>query len=451
MAHPAHLAPAGVQRKLLSHPSAWAVPTVVVMLICAIMSMLYLGGSVNPNLHIKGFPVAVVNQDAGTTLPDGTAVDVGESTAQAITSGVDAEQFDVRSLTLEKAQEQMGRGELYGAIVLPADLSSDLIAYAGAAARGETASQPVVEVLTNPRIGAAATATVTRLGESAFSTAETQIGQQLQALVQQTGAAQAAATGSRPAQLSGLAAAALEAPLDVQVNAYQPLPDGTGGGISAFYYVLLLVLAGFTGSMTAGTLIDSRLGFTPTEVGPRFMLLPHSGISRRATLIFKWVVMALIALGVSGLYLAVSQVLDMPVDHPVLLWAFGAAAIFSVATLAQAIQATVGSLGMIVNLFIFIILAMPSAGATIPLEMLPDFFRWLATFEPMHQLYLGTRSILYFDATAESGLIQGFIATAVFTAIGLLVGLAATTFYDRKGLQRRAADPVTASEPGIPR
>jgi YhgE/Pip-like protein len=439
-----HLAARGSQWKLLTHPTAWAVPAVVVMLICTIMSMLYFGGSVNPSRHIKDFPVAVVNQDAGTTLPDGTVVEVGRSTAQAITAGVDAEQFDVRSLTLEQAQEQMSRGELYGAIVLSPDLSSDLVGYASAAARGEAASQPVAEVLTNPRIGSAATTTMTRLGEDALSTAEARIGRQLEALVREMGAAQAAATGTSPAQVSGLAAAALEAPLDIQVNAYKPLPDGTGGGISAFYFVLLLVLAGFTGSMTAGTLIDSRLGFTPTEVGPRFRLLPHSGISRRATLIFKWAVMALIALGVSGLYLAVSQILDMPVDHPVLLWAFGAAAIFSVATLAQAIQAAVGSLGLIVNLFIFIVLAMPSAGATIPIEMLPDFFRWLATFEPMHQLYLGTRSILYFDATAESGLAQGFVAAAVFTTLGLIIGLVATTIYDRKGLHRRAAGPTTA-------
>jgi YhgE/Pip-like protein len=440
-----HHAPVGSQRKLLSHPSAWAVPTVVVIVICAVMSSLYLGGTVDPSSHIEDFPVAVVDQDAGTTLPNGTEVKVGESTAEAITSGADAEQFDVRSLTLEEAQEQMDRGELYGAIVLPADLSSDLLTYAGAAARGDAVSRPVVEVLTNPRIGSAAVATVTALGETALGAADTQIGQQLEGLVQQTSAAQAAATGTSPGQVSGLAATALEAPLDIQVNAYRPLPDGTGAGISAFYYVLLLVLAGFTGSMAAGTLIDSRLGFTPTEVGPRFMLLPHSGISRRTTLVFKWAVMALIALGVSALYLGVSQILDMPVDHPVLLWAFGAAAIFSVAALAQAIQAAVGSIGMIVNLFIFIILAMPSAGATIPLEMLPDFFRWLATFEPMHQLYLGTRSILYFDATAESGLTRGFIATAVFTAIGLILGLVATTIYDRKGLSRRAADPIAAS------
>jgi YhgE/Pip-like protein len=440
-----HLAPTGSQRKLLTHPSVWAVPTIVVMLICAVMSLLYLGGSVNPSLHIRDFPVAIVNQDDGTTLPDGTTVKIGEDTAKAITSGVDAEQFDVRALTLEEAQEQMDTGELYGAIVLPDNLSSDLVTYAGAAARGESAARPVTEVLTNPRIGAAAAATVTRLGESALSTADTQIGEQLAMLVQEMGAAQAAANGDSPAQISDLAAAALAAPLDIQVNAYRPLPDGTGGGISAFYYVLLLVLAGFTGSMTAGTLIDSRLGFTPTEVGPRFMQQPHSGISRRTTLIFKWVVMALIALGVSGIYLAVSHLLDMPIDDPVLLWAFGAAAIFSVAAFAQAIQAIFGSLGMIVNLFIFIILAMPSAGATIPIEMLPDFFRWLATFEPMHQLYVGTRSILYFDATGASGLTQGFIAIAVLTAIGLLIGLVATTIYDRRGLHRRAADSTTAA------
>ncbi|EUA91800.1 conserved transmembrane domain protein [Mycobacterium ulcerans str. Harvey] len=49
---------------------------------------------------------------------------------------------------------------------------------------------------------------------------------------------------------------------------YNPLPNGTGNGLSAFYYALLLLLAGFTGSIVVSTLVDSLLGYVPAEFGP---------------------------------------------------------------------------------------------------------------------------------------------------------------------------------------
>jgi YhgE/Pip-like protein len=437
------------RRSPLLHPMVWALPTVVVLIVAATMAALYLGGILNPTTNITGFPVAVVNEDTGTTLPDGTRVDVGQGAADAIVDGVDPDQYAVQRLTLAEAQEQMDRGDLYGAIVLPADLSTDLVAYGNAAAAGESAEQPAVQVLTSPRVGSAAVGTVTRLGQSALDTVGQQTGEQLTTMVTQMRTAAGVTT-----PLGGLAADAVADPLSVDVVAHNPLPDGTGTGLSAFYYALLLVLAGFTGTIIANTFIDARLGFLPAEFGPFYRLLPHSGASRLATLVTKWVVMGLVALGVSAVYMAVAHGLGMPIDHPAQLWAFGAAAVFSVAVLAQALQAVLGNLGLLLNLFLFIVLALPSAGATMPLEMVPPFFRWLGGFEPMHQIYEGTRSILYFGATADSGLRRGLVAAAAFTVVGLVVGLVGTAAYDRRGLHRTPAptgvhreevrEPVTA-------
>ncbi|MBI9113728.1 YhgE/Pip domain-containing protein [Sanguibacter suaedae] len=422
------------RRSPLLHPMVWALPTVIVLIVAATMAALYLGGILNPTTNISGFPVAVVNEDTGTILPDGTAVDVGQSAADAIVDGVDPDQYAVQRLTLAEAEEQMDRGDLYGAVVLPADLSTDLVAYGNAAAAGESAEQPAVQVLTSPRVGSAAVGTVTRLGRSALDTVGQQTGEQLTAMITQM-----RATAGDTAPLGGLAADAIADPLAVDVVAHNPLPDGTGTGLSAFYYALLLVLAGFTGTIIANTFIDARLGFLPAEFGPFYRLLPHSGASRLATLVTKWVVMGLVALGVSAVYMAVAHALGMPIDHPAQLWAFGAAAVFSVAVLAQALQAVLGNLGLLLNLFLFIVLALPSAGATMPLEMVPPFFRWLGGFEPMHQIYEGTRSILYFGATADSGLRRGLVAAAAFTVVGLVVGLVGTAAYDRRGLHRTPA------------
>jgi ABC-type polysaccharide/polyol phosphate export permease len=105
----------------------------------------------------------------------------------------------------------------------------------------------------------------------------------------------------------------------------------------------------------------------------------------------------------------------------------------------QAINATFGGIGQLVSMFVFIVLALPSSGATIPLQALPDFYRFLARFEPMRQLSDGIRAILYFDARADAGLARAWIMIAVGTVLALLLGWVMTSYYDRKGLRRLVA------------
>ncbi|WOX24611.1 DUF3533 domain-containing protein [Streptomyces solicathayae] len=83
-------------------------------------------------------------------------------------------------------------------------------------------------------------------------------------------------------------------------------------------------------------------------------------------------------------------------------------------------------------------LAIPSAGATIPLQALPDFYRFLAEFEPFRQVVDGVRSILYFGARTDAGLGRAWITTALGFTGSLVLGLALTRLYDRRGLHRSA-------------
>lgn len=97
------------------------------------------------------------------------------------------------------------------------------------------------------------------------------------------------------------------------------------------------------------------------------------------------------------------------------------------------------------NLFIFVILGLPSNGATIPLEAAPSLFGWLAKFEPMHQVFLGARALLYFDGRADAGLSHAVTMTAIGLVIGLLIGGIVTRVYDLRGL-RRIGDPGPAAD-----
>jgi len=414
-------------RSPFSRIGLWLAPTVVVAVLMSALAAAYLGGSLNSSDNIADFPIAIVNDDTGATLPDGSTMEAGDQVTEGIVAGIDDTQFDLSQLTLAEAEAQMNTGELYGTIVIPSTFSEDLLAWAiGAVAPGDEVEQPGVKMLTNQRAGTAAATIAGTAGTAALAAADTELGTQLTALVAQL----QQATGSTT-PLTSTASAALSQPLAISVEHFRPLPAGTGNGLSAFYYALLLVLAGFTGSLAANTLIDSRLGFLPTEFGPLYRLEKNSGASRRATLLAKWGVGALTALVVSTLYVSIAAALGMPIDDPWRAWAFGAAMIFGVSVVVQAINALVGNAGMLINMLVFIVLGLPSAGGTLPIEATPPFFRWLSTFEPLHQVYLGTRSVLYFDGTWESGLGRALTAAAIMTIVGLVVGLIGVSLYDR--------------------
>jgi uncharacterized phage infection (PIP) family protein YhgE len=210
--------------------------------------------------------------------------------------------------------------------------------------------------------------------------------------------------------------------------------------LSAFYFALLLLLAGFTGAIVVSSLVDSMLGYVPAEMGPVYRFAEQVNISRFRTLLLKWGFMVILAPLVSAAYIGIGAALGMPVPHGWALWLFGVFTIAAVGITATSLIAVLGSMGLLVNLFIFVMLGLPSNGATIPLQAAPPVFTWLAKFEPMHQVFLGVRALVYFDGRADAGLTHAVVMTAIGLVIGLLIGGIVTRIYDRKGLRRIHAE-----------
>jgi uncharacterized phage infection (PIP) family protein YhgE len=236
-------------------------------------------------------------------------------------------------------------------------------------------------------------------------------------------------------------------PIQVESAVHNALPDGTGNGLSAFYYALLLLLAGFTGSFVVSMLVDSMLGFLPAEFGPVYRFAEQVKISRLRTLLIKWALMVVLALLTSGGYMLIAAQLGMPIQHTLPLWLFGAFAIAAVGIMSTSLIAVLGALGLLVSMFVFVILGLPSAGATVPLQVAPPLFGWLAKFEPMHQVFLGTRALLYLDGQADAGLSQALTMSAIGLLIGLLLGGIVTGIYDRRGYHRIPPGLETTAPP----
>jgi YhgE/Pip-like protein len=396
----------------------WAAPIVVTLALMSALAALYLGGILNPTTNLRHFPIAVVNEDAGPT---------GQQIVDGLVAGLDKNKFDVRVLTHDEAKRQLDRAEVYGEAVIPPTFSTKLREFAESAVTTERAERPAITISTNPRAGTLGSSIAGQTLTQAFAVANTKVGQRVTADV-------AAQTDNAP--LTGASALGLANPIDIKSTVYNPMPNGTGNGLSAFYYALLLLLAGFTGSIVVSTLVDSMLGYVPAEFGPVYRFAEQVSISRFRTLLVKWGVMVVLALLTSAVYMAIAHGLGMPISLGWQLWGYGVFAITAVGVTSSSLIAVLGSMGLLFSMLVFVILGLPSAGATVPLEAVPPFFRWLSEFEPMHQVFLGVRSLLYLNGHGDAGLSQALTMTAIGLVIGLLVGGIITQIYDRKGFHR---------------
>ncbi|WP_062991412.1 YhgE/Pip domain-containing protein [Nocardia anaemiae] len=416
-----------------SRVRVWLAPAIVVSLLMALLATMYLAYVVDPAKHLHGFPIALVDQDSGDVI-GGKPTNVGKQISDALVRQTPSDKIDLRVLGISEAQQQLNSGNVYGAIVIPSDFTKRLGIFAAASVVPGDVTQPIITVYTNPRTGSFSPQVVQTVAGNALTQANQTVGKQLTETVQ----TQLQSSGSAP-ELVGLSRLMLAKPIDVVLTPFHPLPSGTGGGLTAFFYTMMVLLAGFTGAMVINGMVDSSLGFAPTEFGPWYVHYPPTPISRLGTLLLKWGVITGTAPVVAGIFMAVGHWLGMPIERPLLLFLYSTLAIIAVGVTALSIVSALGTAGLLVNLILFIVLGLPSSGGTIPIEAIPKSVAWLADFEPMHQVYLGIRAILYFDADGSAGLSRAIWMTLLGLVIGLVLGGVVTRYYDRKELHRAPA------------
>ncbi|MGW1718109.1 DUF3533 domain-containing protein [Streptomyces sp. NPDC002156] len=408
---------------LLVRPKLWLLPTVLTGLLALLLSLLYMGGIVSPNRDLHDLPIGIVNADRGEPL-SGQQENLGAQIVRAVTTDTsNGDKAEWRELSLAKAQDELDSGKLYGALVVPDGFTASVAALTGTSAT----ARPALTVLTNPGKGSLGSSLASQITTAAAHQASQNIGKQLTA-----SATQADAT----------AKLLLADPVAVTTQVGHPIGTNSGLGLSTFYYTLLLVLAGFMGGNVISNAVDTSLGYADNEIGPWHTRRPTVPVDRTQTLLLKMGMTAGITLlSVSLVMLATVGILDMDAGHLPLLWLYSYCATLAVGLGVQAINAAFGGIGQLVSMFVFIVLGLPSSGATVPLQAVPDFYRFLSAFEPMRQLGDGVRAILYFDARGDAGLTRAWIMIAIGTALALLFGFAMTRYYDRKGLERLTPQP----------
>ncbi|MEV6658445.1 YhgE/Pip domain-containing protein [Nocardia fluminea] len=412
-------------------------PTTVLAIVLSLLGVMYLAYISDPEGNLHDFPIVLVNQDVGDTIETNgrtEQVNFGKQVADALVAGVPADQVDMRVVGISESDRLMRTAQIYGAIIIPSDFSKRLgILGVGSVVGGEI-ERPVITVQTNSGMGPYSAGIVTRIGARAMTEVNEQVGRQLSDRVRDTLAA--TPEGAQAPQLSGAAQLTLAQPIHVLEQDWRPLGAGSGLGLTAFFYALLILMAGVVGAMVVHTMVDAQLGFQPTEYGPWYVHYPPTPISRFHTLLIKWGVMIVVAVVAALIYLIVAKALGVSGHHPMQLFLFSLLALIAVGLTCMASLAAFGTAGLLINLAVFVILGLPSSSGTVPIQATPAYIAWLAEFEPMHQVYLGMRSILYFESDYAAGLGRGIWMSLLGLLLALVGGVVITKYYDYKGLHR---------------
>jgi len=413
-------------RDVLRVRTIWTIPTVTASIVVAVMTALYIASVVNPLAHLQGLPAAVVNQDRGATIGS-QHLDVGQQVQAGLLSNRAVSHWlHLEVSSLPQAERALDRGALYAVVVIPPDLTTNLLSVS--VLNSAHAAAPQIQILTNERAGTVGVQLATGILQPALAAGSHQIGQRLTALVP-SGA------------LTGATKVVLADPLKVTTAQYHPLPASTALGLSAFYLALLTLMCGFLGATIANSVVDSGLGYATTETGPRWRQRQPVPINRWQTLLIKWaIVVALTAVLTAVVLLVATGAFGMDAPYPATLWLFTWLCAASVGVGTIVLFAVFGTFGQLLGLLIFVYAGLASAGGTVPVEALPAFFRTISNIEPLRQVLAGTRSIMYFNARADAGLTRGAVAAGLGLLFWLATGTVIVKWYDRKRFYRLAPD-----------
>lgn len=411
--------------RVLRAKPLWIANGVITGVLALLFTVFYVGANIDPVDHMRNLPVGLVNADKGAAV-GGKQVNLGAGITESIKkSTASGDKIDWKVMDEKEMRKELGKGKLYGALVVPADFTSATTALTSAATAGDP-TRPTLTVLTNQSAGSVGSSLARTATTQAAEGASLQVGKELTSQI-----------GTGQAKLPAAARVLLADPAAVTVEDGHPLDSHSGLGLTAFYYALVLVVCGMLSANVISGQVDHALGYTHNDMGPLRLHRPLIRATRVQTLAVSSTLMAGLSLLMGSLVMAGAVgLMGMHAAHLPLLWLYSVCAIAVSGIGALTLLAVFGTPGMLVVTLVFIGMAVPTANATTPLQALPGFYRFLAEFEPLRQITGGIRSILYYDAQADAGLTRGWVMMAVGLAAAALFGFGVTGWYDRKGLHR---------------
>jgi YhgE/Pip-like protein len=422
----------------------WLPTGAIVGLLSLLFSLLYMGANKDPMGSLRDLPIALVNADKGAEI-GGKKVNLGDQiTASVAGTSTSKGKVSWKQVNRAEATKRLGKGKVFGALVIPENFSASVASLGDPSQKSPRT--PTLTVLTNRAAGSIGSSLASQFNQAAAHAASAELGKKLTQQMAQQAKKQKASAASAGGELSALEGQLLADPVHVTVEDGHPLSNRSGLGLSAFYLTLVLILCGMMSANVIHNQVDVVLGYAASDLGPIRTTQPEARISRtRHFAIASVLMLGLSILIASAALVAAVWIVGIDAPHLALLWIYSVCVVAAIGTGTLSLLAVFGTPGVLVAMLVIVTLAIPSAGATMPLEALPRFYQFLAEFEPFRQVVDGVRSILYFDAQGDAGLLRGWISVGIAFVVAIFFGFGVTHFYDRKGLHRYT--PEASAEP----
>lgn len=391
----------------------YVVPLLIGIVAACVMSVMFYPMA---NMEMKGLPFAVLSLDEGVQTPQGD-VNVGDTLVENITSATAAEDGEESPIAWTKVgsqkelDEALENGEYYGAIIVPADFSTQQMAVKQAETKASLAQAQALMAAQGDAAQAAALAAAAQ--DDGASEAEEVEAPALKVLIDKAKSPLVASQmgASIPSMFQQMGV-----DVDVETIHEGSASDGDGAAanpMSGMVSLQLAIMPLFMVSMMTGLFL-SRIFGKKTD----------------ATSAERWK-----SIGIQAAYAVVASLIVSLCAFCMLLWIAGIEApmdaivpfmwlasfcvmlvfigAFNISTALGGLLALVGfALGMMTGTF--------------PFEALPAFWQdWVYPWAPQRFMSEGIRAILYLDAGAWNAgslplLIVGAVG-AVLTCIAALV------------------------------
>ncbi|KKC46824.1 MULTISPECIES: YhgE/Pip domain-containing protein [unclassified Paenibacillus] len=363
----------------------WA-GTIIVLAVLVVFGAAMMGSVLGTKP--KEVPAALVVLDHPADLPGGGSLAVGEKLKEQLLSN---DKLPIKWTVLDSeqaAREALDAREYYGALILPADLSSGVASIAGASPQ-----QPAVRVLVSEGLNAQAS-TVLRQG----------LGQVMSMAGAELSKSMLAGIAQKSQQLPVTVAQALLSPIQVQEETVHPVGANNASGSAPGL---------LTQIMWMGSLVTAMMLFL---AGGKAI---QSGAGRPAAVAWQPVIgVAITGIASGFLVWTASSWYGMELAHSLDTWLFLWLAAVTFYMLQSALLNWIGLPAMAI-LVLLMFFSMPL------LNMAPEFLTdtthfWIYSWTPLRFAAYGMREVMYFgglDSAGGSAAVLAGIAGAFLLAL----------------------------------
>jgi YhgE/Pip-like protein len=397
-------------------------------LIGLLLTFAYVGAFVDPVGRLDRLAIGVVDEDVPVAVA-GQQIAVGDDFVsqlrhQNAAPGPHPVEYVFLHSTND-ALDAMGNNHLIGVIDLPAELSKDVAAVGTAAGAAPPAT---VQLYRNVGAGSLQPVVFDEAANAAIEALSATASGQL------TDALTTAGTSVAPANVATLAE-----PIVAVTSDTPPLGNKSGRGLVPFYLALIITLTALIGTTGIHLAVGSLTGRDHLEVFGRRIAMRRvvpSRVDQYVTEALLTIPMAILG-GLAVIWMSVG-VVGAQSDHPKQAVLFAVVGVLAMSLLSLAFLTAFGLLGDLIALLVMTIFGVPSARGVYPSEALPGFFRALGEILPLRWLTDGLRSLFYFSGRADAGLRGAWLAVVLYGLIGLLLGLAAALWSEKRSRIRTA-------------